>query len=125
MLFEMKLANFKKDGCYQLGCLVVVNETQGYDLVGFYINSARAGAKPYWGRNRFQYALRPRKAALTVKTARAKPCELPVRFLLRHQQTRDEVTVESLAAVCTQPRMASVLRVDVLEPQVIWHKPAG
>lgn len=121
MLFEMKLASFKKDKCYELGCLVVINETSNYDLIGFYIDSTRDGSKG-WGRNRFEFALHPKKATLTIKTSKAAPCEQPVRFVFRHQKTLEEIEVEGSAALCSTPRMASLLRVKVLEPQVIWDE---
>lgn len=124
MQLEMRQRAVKDDVCWKLGCLIIVNETRGYDVVGFYLANNKPGAPLRWSRNAFVLGLQPQKAALRPKTGGKGACAVPVRFVLRHQRTHEEVTMEGNASLCSSPRMDSMLRLKVLEPKVIWDDPA-
>ena len=116
----MRAEQTQRNRCWQSGCLVIVNETHGYDVIGFYVEPRRRKpGRSEWGRNLFQDPLLPRKATLAVKgEAGTPPCEQKVRFLLRHRETRDELTLDGQASLCSTPHVDSLLRIKALEAQV-------
>ncbi|RYE00097.1 MAG: hypothetical protein EOP61_14115 [Sphingomonadales bacterium] len=124
-LAYMRLQRFQRDQCWKMGCLVIVNETRGYDVIGFYIEGLRSKQGKSWGRNLFEVALSPRKAALAYKDGGASACDHPVRFELRHRVTKERLTVDGTASLCSTPHTDSLLRIKVLEPQVIWDDEPG
>ena len=120
-LAGMRLEQHQKDQCWKLGCLVIVNETRGYDVIGFYIDPLKPKpGKSAKGRNLFELALSPHKAALAYKDGGPAACNRPVRFELRHRETKERLTVAGNASLCSTPHTDSLLRIKVLEPEVIW-----
>lgn len=123
LMTAMRIEQRQRDRCWKLGCLVIVNETRGYDVVGFYVEPRRRkppapGKK--WGKNLFDAPLFPRKATFAFKDGDAAACAHPVRFELRHRVTRERLMVDGSANLCSTPKVDSLLRIRVLEPQVIW-----
>jgi hypothetical protein len=119
MLVEMNVEKRTRDNCWNLGCLVIVNETRGYDVIGFYIDIGKPGAQPKWGPNQFPLALNPSRMTLKFKTGGPATCNLPVRFVLQHQKTREKVEIGGTASLCTTPHQDAIMHVKVLEPSVI------
>ncbi|RYE00098.1 MAG: hypothetical protein EOP61_14120 [Sphingomonadales bacterium] len=125
LMGAMRIQRYQRDRCWKMGCLVIVNETRGYDVIGFYVEPRRRrpGASE-WGRNLFDAPLFPRKATLAYKDGDAAACNHPVRFELRHRVTKERLTVDGTANLCSTPKADSLLRIKVLEPQVIWDDEA-
>jgi hypothetical protein len=119
MLLEMNVEKRTRDNCWNLGCLVIVNETSGYDVIGFYIDMAKPGREPKWGPNQFPLALNPSRMTLKFKTGGPAACNLPVRFVLQHQKTRAKVELDGTASLCTTPHQDAIMHVKVEEPRVI------
>ncbi|MBC9032047.1 hypothetical protein IAG41_06555 [Sphingomonas sp. JC676] len=119
MLLEMNVAQRTRDNCWNLGCLVIVNETKGYDVIAFYVDMAKPGGKTKWGPNQFQLALSPRSMTLKFKTGGPSTCDQPIRFVLRHQKTKEKIELDGTASLCTTPHQDAVIHVKVLEPNVI------
>ena len=119
MLLEMNVEKRTRDNCWNLGCLVIVNDTSGYDVIGFYVDMARRGGKTRWGPNQFPLALSPRSMTLKFKTGGPSTCDQPVRFVLRHQKTKETIELDGSASLCTTPHQDAIIHVKVLEPSVI------
>lgn len=100
-----------KTNCWKLGCMVIVNETAAYDVIGFYVDSASPGKSPRWSENQLPDALEPLKATLRFKTGGKDMCNLPVRFVLRNRQTREKMDVNSTGSFCSTPHEDSLLRI--------------
>jgi len=123
LMTAMRIEQRQRNRCWELGCLVIVNETRGYDVVGFYVEPRRRKPIPpgrEWGRNLFDAPLFPRKATLAYKDGDAAACDHPVRFVLRQRATKEKLTIDGRASLCSTPHRDSLLRIKVLEPQVIW-----
>jgi hypothetical protein len=119
MLLEMNVAQRTRDNCWNLGCLVIVNETNGYDVIAFYLDMAKPGGKTKWGPNQFPLALSPRSMTLKFKTGGPSTCDQPVRFVLRHQKTKEKIELDGTASLCTSPHQDAIVHVKVREPSVI------
>lgn len=110
------------DNCWNLGCVVIVNDTGAYDVVGFYVDSAKPGADARWSRNQFSQPLWPSKATLRFKTGKAPDmCNLPVRFVLRHRETREKSEISGTTSLCVAPHQDTLIRVRMLEGKVFVH----
>jgi hypothetical protein len=107
------------NNCWNLGCLVIVNDTSSYDLVGLYVNTAAPGRAARWSGDQIRDVIKPQKATLRFKTGGPDTCAMPVRFVLRQQQTHQKLEVEGVASLCTTPHEDAILRVQTREPRVI------
>ena len=110
-----------KQNCWKLGCMVIVNETAGYDVVGFYVDSASPGKSPRWSENQLPNALEPAKATLRFKNGGKNMCSLPVRFELRQRETHEKMEVNTTSSFCSTPHQDTLLRIKLLEGQVFVH----
>ncbi|WP_448664866.1 hypothetical protein ACG3SL_09395 [Sphingomonas sp. CJ20] len=117
MRLELAITQFRKSKCWDFGCLIIVNETDGYDVIAFHI-ATRPDTASDFSRNRFEGALAPHKASLAVKTGNAATCDMPVRFVLRQQKTHERITLDGRANLCVTPHSDSIVHVKVLEPKV-------
>ena len=70
----------------------------GYDVIGLYLDSAKPGESARWSHNQFPQPLWPSKATLRFKTGSASTCNMPVRFVLRHQFTTLLIAIATLVA---------------------------
>lgn len=107
-----------KVNCWKLGCMVVINETSNYDVVGFYVDSASPGRSPRWSDNQMTNALEPLKATLRFKNGGKNMCSLPVRFVLRQRDTHEKMDVNTTGSFCSTPHQDTVVRIKVLEGKV-------
>lgn len=99
------------DNCWKVGCVLIVNETQSYDVVGFYVDTAKPGTASAWSRNQFGEPLRPMKVTMRFKTGGADTCNIPVRFVLRDRQTKEKLDVAGTASLCTSPHQDTLLQI--------------
>ncbi|NYT39584.1 hypothetical protein HZY97_02350 [Sphingomonas sp. R-74633] len=104
-----------KTNCWKLGCMVIVNETSGYDVIGFYVDSASPGRSPRWSNNQLPNSLEPAKATLRFKTGGKDMCNLPVRFELRQRDTREKIEVNTTGSFCSTPHEDSLMRIKLQE----------
>lgn len=110
-----------RDNCWNLGCVLIVNDTSGYDVVGFYLDSAKPGQSVHWSHNQFAQPLWPSKATLRFKTGSADTCSLPVRFVLRHRETHEKTEISGTSSFCTAPHKDTLIRIKMLEGKVYVH----
>lgn len=104
-----------KTNCWKLGCMVIVNETAGYDVIGFYVDSATPGRSPRWSDNQLPQYLEPKKATLRFKNGGKAMCSLPVRFVLRDRDTHEKVEVNTTSSFCSTPHQDTLLRIKLQE----------
>jgi len=107
-----------RDNCWKLGCMIIINETSGYDAIGFYVDAARPGKKAQWSANQFGEALQPAKATIRFKTGGPDTCDLPVRIVLKQRETGEKIEVEGSGSFCTSPHQDSLVRIKLLEGKV-------
>ena len=119
MLTAMRLQRRERDLCWEVGCMVIVNESQQYTVTAFHVDSSVRSGEPGWGQNQLATPLRAMKATYRVKLDEKEACDLPVQFVLRHVETREEVTVEGRTNLCRSPQSVSMIRLRVVTPSVI------
>lgn len=107
-----------KVNCWKLGCMVIINETSSYDVIGFYVDSASPGRSPRWSDNQMTNSLEPLKATLRFKNGGPKTCALPVRFVLRQRDTHEKMDVNTTGSFCSTPHQDTVVRIKLLEGKV-------
>ncbi len=107
-----------QNNCWKLGCMIIINETSGYDAIGFYVDSARPGKKAQWSANQFSEALHPAKATIRFKTGGPDTCDLPVRIVLQQRETGEKLEVVGNGSFCTSPHQDSLVRIKLLEGKV-------
>jgi hypothetical protein len=117
LMIQMGASKRMRDNCWTLGCLLIVNETKSYDVIGFYIDTAKAGAQAHWSKNQFGDALQPMKVALRFKTGGATRCDMPIRLVLREHDGKEQLEVSGKASLCSTPHQDSVLRIKAFEPK--------
>ena len=118
MMIMRGASNQVRDNCWSLGCVLIVNDTSGYDVVGFYLDAAKPGQNPRWSHNQFAEPLWPSKATLRFKTGSADTCSMPVRFVLRHRETREKTEISGTSSFCTTPHQDTLIRIKMLEGKV-------
>lgn len=118
MLVAMRLERKQRDLCDEMGCMVIVNESQHYNVTGFFVDSSVKTGKPGWGGNQFRTPLLAKRATYRVRLDEKGVCELPMLFVMRHAATGDEVRVEGRSNMCRTPRAAALIRLKVVVPSV-------
>ncbi|HEX6661559.1 MAG TPA: hypothetical protein VF067_06805 [Sphingomicrobium sp.] len=118
MLLALKLERAQRDLCWELGCLVIVNESKNYNVTGFYVRSVDRDGKPAWSSNQFGQPLYARRATFRFKTGGADSCDVPVKFVLKHPKTKDTFEFETRASLCKAPHIDSLVRIRAVIPEV-------
>ena len=111
MMAQFGTAQRDIDNCWKLGCVLIVNETKNFDVVGFYVDSAKAGAATEWSRNQFGAPLRPMKVTMRFKTGGTDTCNIPVKFVLRDRDSKEQLEVAGNVSLCTSPHQDTLLRI--------------
>jgi hypothetical protein len=119
MVLAMHLEQRQQDLCWKLGCLVIVNETRNFNVTGFYVDTSDGRGERKWSSNQFGRPLFARKATFRFKTGDPTSCDRPVLFVLKQPKTKDVLKVETRASLCTAPHVDSLVRVNVVRPEVI------
>jgi hypothetical protein len=118
MLSSMRLERRERDMCWEVGCVVIVNESQKFAVTAFHVDGSVKSGKAGWGRNQFRTPLQAMKATYLLKLDEKQSCDLPVQFVLRHVETQEEVKVEGRSDLCRSPQSVSMIRLKVLTPTV-------
>jgi hypothetical protein len=116
---QMILARREQDYCWEYGCLVLVNETDAWDITGFYVQIMDRSGRPKWSANQFGEPLYPMKATFRFKTGTDDTCDRPVLFVLKHKDSKETARIETHASLCKSPQMDSLVRIKVRIPTVI------
>ncbi len=126
MASSVRMAQQKHDLCWQYGCLVIANTSKNYRITEFRVREAARDGTMRWSANQFSQfgaALDPRKAVYLFKTGKPETCDWPVLFVLSDLKRRDTMTVQMRASLCVSPHQDSLVRVNVVRPEVIVGEP--
>jgi hypothetical protein len=118
MLLSLKLERAQRDLCWDLGCLVLVNESRNYNVIGFYVQTIGPDGKAKWSDNQFGRPLYARRATFRFKTGGPDSCNVPVKFVLKHPKIRDTFEFEARTSLCRAPHMDSLVRIRAVVPEV-------
>jgi hypothetical protein len=117
LLRSMRLEQRKRDLCWQLGCIVIVNESNGYKVTRFLVGETVRGERR-WSRNQFGRPLLAKRTTYRFKMP-GDECERPVKFVLERTDNKDRIDLETRVNFCPTPHVHSLLRLNVLTPRVI------
>lgn len=106
-----------------IGCLVVMNLTTNYDLIGFYldVSEPEEAGTPRWGPNLFRRSrIGPQGALFTFRSGDQTMCDRLVRVEMRDRRTRQRLdNVVGSVSLCDDGTHQNVmLPIRVLEPRV-------
>lgn len=118
MLVAMRLEQKQQDLCWQMGCLVIVNESQTYQVTDFRLREKRRDGSLVWGSNQFGQPLQPRRATFRFKSGGADTCAMPVKFVMRKPKTHDKFEFETTISLCSSPHRDSLVRIRAVTPEV-------
>ncbi|HKX92369.1 MAG TPA: hypothetical protein VJM15_08100 [Sphingomicrobium sp.] len=118
MLLAMKLQQKQRELCWELGCLVIVNESSSYEVAGFHVQEKRKDGSLGWSRNQFGRPLMPRRATFRFKSGGPDTCDQPVKFVLKRPKTRDGFEFETRVSLCRSPQRDSLVRIRAVIPEV-------
>ena len=116
----------KRDLCWQYGCLVIANQSKKYRITEFRVREAGRDGTMRWSANQFSQfgaPLDPLKAVYLFKTGKPETCDWPVLFVLSDAKRRETMTVQMRASLCMSPHQDSLVRVNVVHPEVIVGEP--
>lgn len=122
MANSVRSARMKRDLCQQYGCLVIANQSKTFRITEFRVRERSRDGTLRWSENQFRQfgqPLGPRKAVYLFKTGKPETCDWPVLFVLSDPERRETMTVEMRASLCTSPHQDSLVRVNVVRPEVI------
>ena len=108
----------QQDRCRDLGCLILINDSQSYRLQGFYVRPVRPRAPDDWGDNQIEHALGPNEATVRFKLPDQRFCKWPVKFILKNRKSKETYPVETTANLCVSPGQHTVLKVRIVKPEV-------
>ena len=126
MATSVRRTQQKRDLCWQYGCLVIANQSKKYRITEFRVREAGRDGTMRWSANQFSQfgaPLDPLKAVYLFKTGKPETCDWPVLFVLRDLKRRETMTVQMRASLCMSPHQDSLVRVNVVHPEVIVGEP--
>jgi len=118
MLLGMKIEQRQRDLCWELGCLVIVNESQSYEVTGFFVQMTRKDGTIGWSNNQFGLPLMPKRATFRFKSGGPETCNQPVKFVMKKHKTKDVFAFETRIPLCSQPHRDSLVRIRAVIPEV-------
>lgn len=121
MAASMHMTRQQSDLCWRYGCLIIANQSKTYRITEFRVQEAGAKGTLRWSRNQFsqfEAPLFPQKATYLFKTGKPETCDWPVMFVLVDVKRRETMKVQMRASLCTTPHQYSLIRVNVVHPQV-------
>lgn len=126
MARSVRVGQQKRDLCRQYGCLVIANTSKNYRITEFRVREAGRDGTMRWSENQFRQfgaALAPRRAVYLFKTGKPETCDWPVLFVLSDLRRKETMTVEMRASLCVSPQQDSLVRVNVVRPEVTVGEP--
>lgn len=126
MANSVRVGQRKRDLCREYGCLVIANQSKNYRITEFRVREAARDGTLRWSENQFRQfgaPLEPRKALYLFKTGKPETCDWPVLFVLRDLKGRQTMSVQMQASLCVSPQRDSLVRVNVVRPEVTVGEP--
>lgn len=103
----------------QLGCIVIVNMTTKWDIVGFSFDISKPGHKPVWF-NQFTGKLHPKSATILLRIGDKFMTDVPLRVIFRNLATGEKIEQLSSVNLFDDPEHTNImLKANVVNPQVI------
>jgi hypothetical protein len=118
MLAAMRLEQRQRDLCWELGCVVIVNESSSYIVTGFHVQEKKRDGSLGWSGNQFGAPLLSKRATFRFKTGDANTCAQPVKFVLRKPHSKDTLQFETRVPLCSSPHQDSLVRIRAVIPEV-------
>jgi hypothetical protein len=118
MARSLRMEWVKRDLCWQIGCLVVHNDTKYYKVAEFRVQMPRRDGTARWGPNQLHHSLLPQQKIVRLKTAPSDSCERQLQFVMQNRQTREKMTIETVSNLCPTPHTDNVVRLNVVKPEV-------
>jgi hypothetical protein len=118
MLAAMRLEQRQRDLCWELGCVVIVNESPTYMVTGFHVQERKRDGKLGWSSNQFGAPLLSKRATFRFKMGDENTCAQPVMFVLRKPRTKDALKFETRVPLCSSPHRDSLVRIRAVIPEV-------
>jgi hypothetical protein len=125
MLDTLRMEQRQRDLCWELGCVVFVNESNNYMITGFYVQEPAKGGGKQWSRNQFLIPLLARRATFRFKTGSADSCDLPARFVLRAPHRKETISYDTRISLCSSPHHDSLVRIKAVTPEVEVGEPVA
>lgn len=109
-----------KQACgIHLGCVVIVNMTTKWDIVGFSFDISKPGHKPVWF-NQFTGKLHPKSATILMRIGDKFMTDVPLRVIFRNRETGEKIEQLSSVNLFDDPEHTNImLKANVVNPQVI------
>jgi hypothetical protein len=123
MLDSLKMEQKQRDLCWELGCVVFVNESNNYMVTGFYVQQPAARGGTEWSRNQFLIPLLARRATFRFKTGGPAACDMPARFVLRAPHSKETISYDTRVSLCRSPHRDSLVRIRAVTPEVQVGEP--
>jgi hypothetical protein len=102
-----------------VGCIVIVNMTVGWDIVGFSFDVSKPGQAPRWF-NQFTEKLHPKRATILVRIGDKFMTEVPLKVTFRSRATGEKIEQLALVNLFDDPDHTNImLKANVVSPQVI------
>lgn len=102
-----------------VGCVVVVNMTVGWDIVGFLFDVSKPGQTPKWY-NQFTGKLHPKSATILMRIGDQHMTAIPLKVVFRNRATGEKVEQLTSVNLFDDPDHTNImLRASVIAPQVI------
>jgi hypothetical protein len=125
MLDTLRMEQKQRDLCWELGCVVFVNESNNYMVTGFYVQEPAKNGGTEWSRNQFLIPLLAQRATFRFKTGRADACDLPARFVMRAPHMKETISYDTRVNLCSSPHHDSLVRIKAVTPQVEVGEPVA
>jgi hypothetical protein len=125
MLASLRMEKRVRNLCWELGCVVFVNESNNYLVTGFYVQEPAKDGGTQWSRNQFLIPLLARRATFRFKTGSADACNLPARFVLRAAHRKETISYDTRISLCSSPHHDSLVRIKAVTPEVEVGEPVS
>lgn len=102
-----------------IGCIVIVNMTIGWDIVGFSFDVSKPGQAPRWY-NQFTGKLHPKSATILIRIGDKSMTEVPLKVVFRNRTTGEKIEQLTSVNLFDDPEHVNImLKANVVAPQVI------
>jgi hypothetical protein len=125
MLASLRMEKRVRNLCWEIGCVVFVNESNNYMVTGFFVQQPAKKGGTEWSRNQFLIPLLAQRVTFRFKTGNADACDLPARFVLRAPHSKETISYDTRISLCSTPHRDSLVRIKAVTPEVRVGEPAA
>lgn len=125
MLASLRMEKRVRNLCWEIGCVVFVNESNNYMVTGFYVQQPAKNGGTEWSRNQFLIPLLAQRLTFRFKSGGADACDLPARFVLRAPHKKETISYDTRISLCSTPHHDSLVRIKAVMPEVEVGEPVA